>query len=102
MFKGYKTVNVPIKGRGNYKLWVADTDAKRKQGLKGVKSLPPRTGMLFVYDQYVDHSFTMVGVKIPLTIMFLDRYMSVVDVGKHFPGQKNITSKSRYMYVIEF
>lgn len=101
MFESYKVIKMPINGRGVYSLWVADTDAKRSQGLKGVKKLPRKTGMIFVYREYVDHPFTMVGVYIPLTIMFLDADMSIVDIGKYLPGQKNIVSKRKYMYVVE-
>ena len=101
MFKNYKKIKTPIKGRGNYNLWVADTDAKKSQGLRGVRQLPKKCGMIFPYSSDVDHNFTMVGVKIPLTIIFLDKNFNILDVIDAKPGQKSIGCKSKYRYVIE-
>jgi len=101
MFKNYKKIKTPIKGRGNYTLWVADTDAKKSQGLRGVRQLPKKFGMIFPYASDVDHNFTMVGVKIPLTIIFLDKYFDILEIVKAKPGQTSISCKSKYRYVIE-
>ncbi len=101
MFSGYKKIKTSIRGRGVYTLWVADTDKKRRLGLRGVKFLPRRHGMIFIYDQPVDHSFTMKDVRIPLTLIFLDRNFNIVDVVKARPGQISITPKSKYNFVVE-
>jgi len=52
------------------KVAVADTPQLQKQGLRGVESLGNLDGMLFVYSEPVQHSFTMEDVLIPLTIGF--------------------------------
>jgi uncharacterized membrane protein (UPF0127 family) len=101
MFKNYKKIKTPIKGKGNYNLWVADTYLKKQRGLRGIGLLPRGCGMIFTYDNDVDHSFTMSGVKIPLTIIFLDKNFHVIDLVHAKPGQKRINCKSKYRYVIE-
>ena len=101
IFKGYKTVKVKIKGK-NYNLWVADTNTKRKIGLSKIKKLPPRTGMIFCYDNEVQNSFTMRNTSLPLTIIFLDRSMKILEIYKARPYQnKLITPKTKYSFVIE-
>ena len=101
MFKGYKTKKMQIKGK-TYNLWIADTDQKRSIGLSGIKKLPNRTGMLFIYSTDVNHSFTMRNTKIPLTIIFLDKFMKVVDVFRVPPFYKKLIKPSKnYRYVIE-
>ena len=101
MFKNYKKIKTPIKGRGNYTLWVADTDVKKHKGLRGVRQLPKGCGMIFPYDSDVDHNCTMVGVRIPLTIIFLDKNFNILDIVNAKPGQKSVSCRSKYRYVVE-
>lgn len=102
LFKGYRKIKTPIKGKGNYTLWVADTPAKQKLGLSGIKKLPKRHGMIFTYDSPVDHAFTMEKTSIPLTIMFLDKNFGVIDVFNCRPFQKkSVKPRSKYSYVVE-
>lgn len=100
MFKGYRKVKQLIKGK-TYHLWIADNEKKRRQGLKGIKSLIPRTGMLFIYDNEVNTTFTMKDVNIPLKIIFLDRYMNIIDNFNCKPGQTGIGPNKPFKYVIE-
>lgn len=101
MFKGYKTKKVKIKGK-YYSLWIANNDRKRRLGLSNIKKLPPRTGMLFCYDSDVHNSFTMKNTRIPLTIIFLDKNMDIVDIHKVPAFYKSpIVSKKPYRFVIE-
>jgi uncharacterized protein len=100
MFKGYKKIKQSIQGK-SYTLWVADNVKKRQQGLKGIKSLAPRTGMLFLYDNEVNTTFTMKGVNIPLKLIFLDRYMNIINDFNCKPGQTNIGPNKPFKYVIE-
>jgi uncharacterized membrane protein (UPF0127 family) len=51
---------------------VADTEEKRRQGLRGRDSLGEFDGMLFTFDSSAERSFTMAGVTFPLTIGFYD------------------------------
>lgn len=101
MFKNYKTIKTPIKGKGNYTLWVADTDAKRKKGLRGIDKLPNKYGMIFIYPSPTDHAFTMKGVKMPLTLYFLDRKFNVIEQIYARPNQTGIKPQKPYTYVIE-
>jgi len=101
MFKRYRKVKVPIKGKG-YNLVVADTPEKKRIGLSRVNKLPSRCGMLFVYRTPVNHSFTMEKTSIPLTIIFLNSDMEILEVFKCRPFEKRkVRPKSDYSYVIE-
>ena len=100
MFKNYRKTRTLIKGN-TYHLWVADTEAKKRRGLRGVLGLPRHHGMIFIYNEPVRHDFTMVGVKIPLTLIFLDKYFQIVDIKKGKPGQQKVVPSKDYYYVIE-
>ena len=101
IFKRYKKVKVPIKGK-RYNLIVADTPAKKKIGLSRVRKLPKMCGMLFVYDEPVNHAFTMEKTSIPLTIIFLNKHMEILEIFKCRPFEKRkVRPKSDYSYVIE-
>ena len=102
MFKGYRKIKTPIKGLGNYTLWVADTPLKKKLGLSGIRSLPKKHGMIFVYNKPVNHFFTMKKTSISLTIVFLDKDFNILEVFKCKPyDNKKVRPKSDYSYVIE-
>jgi len=101
-FKKYKKIKTGIKGLGRFNLWVADTHKKRSLGLSGIDSLPKKHGMIFVYDDDVQNSFTMKNTFISLTIIFLDKNFNVLETFKCRPKQKKTISPSlKYRYVIE-
>lgn len=101
MFKNYRKIKTPIKGK-MYNLWVADTPNKKRIGLSGIRKLPNKCGMIFVYDHDVDHAFTMKNTHIPLTIIFLDSKFKIIDVFNCKPREKRHVSPSKkYRYVIE-
>lgn len=50
---------------------VADTEAKRTQGLLGRTELGTNQGMLFVFDRPGLYSFSMRGMQIPLDLIML-------------------------------
>lgn len=52
-------------------LEVADDEQERAVGLMRRTSVPPGTGMVFVYDELVEHRFYMFDVPIPLKAVFL-------------------------------
>ena len=101
IFKSYRKIKIPIKGK-SYSLVVADTSKKKALGLANVRKLPARCGMLFVYAQPVNHAFTMTNTSIPLTIIFLDKEMNIIEIFKCRPFEKRkIRPESNYSYVIE-
>jgi len=101
MFKRYRKIKVTIKGI-RYNLVVADTPKKKKIGLSHVKKLPNKCGMLFTYASPVNHAFTMQKTSIPLTIIFLDNQMNIIEAFKCRPFEKRkVRPKSEYSYVIE-
>jgi uncharacterized membrane protein (UPF0127 family) len=53
------------------RLEVADDDAERATGLMRRQSVPPGTGMVFLYDEPVEARFYMYDVPIPLRAVFV-------------------------------
>jgi len=99
-FKDYQTIQVKIGGQF-YTLWVADTPEKKRKGLKGVSQLPMNKGMIFTYNTPVSHAFTMKGVNIPLTLIFMDDAHQVIQVERCQPGREKVIPEDDFMYVIE-
>jgi uncharacterized membrane protein (UPF0127 family) len=54
-----------------FQVWIADTYARREQGLMWVKQLPPDRGMLFLFEQPQLASFWMKNTYVPLDILFV-------------------------------
>tara|TARA_B100001093_G_scaffold485513_1_gene519933 strand:+ start:6801 stop:7130 length:330 start_codon:yes stop_codon:yes gene_type:complete len=101
-FKNYRKIKTNINGRGRYTLWVADTSAKKSNGLSNISLLPRKHGMIFIYNDDVQHSFTMKNTFIPLTIIFLDKDFNIIEAFKCKPHQKrSIVPSKKYRYVIE-
>lgn len=59
-------------GRACLRVVVADDDAERVRGLRGVRDLGRYDGMLFVFSDDVRAEFTMADTLIPLDIGFYD------------------------------
>jgi uncharacterized membrane protein (UPF0127 family) len=58
---------------------VADTDAKRQQGLMNVADLGDLDGMLFLWQEPTTTSFWMKDTLLPLDIAFFDEAHALVD-----------------------
>lgn len=54
-----------------FKVWIADTNFRREQGLMFVKSLADNEGMLFVYPAPQTISMWMKNTFIPLDMIFI-------------------------------
>lgn len=52
---------------------------ERSQGLAGRESLPPGTGMLFVFESLSASTFWMAGMLFPLDFVWISRECTVVD-----------------------
>ncbi len=59
---------------------IADTKAKRAQGLMGRKNLSQDSGMLFILDQPQIASFWMKNVLFPLSIAFFDKDKTLIEI----------------------
>ena len=74
---GFNTVGLKIRDAGgsvhSLCLWLADTSAKREQGLMSVTSLGGKDGMIFTFDQDSNEQFWMFQTVMPLSIAFFDQ-----------------------------
>ncbi|MBI1974619.1 MAG: DUF192 domain-containing protein [Candidatus Zambryskibacteria bacterium] len=61
-----------------FKVEVADTDAKRVQGLSGRDNLPEDSGMLFVFDKPGAYGFWMKDMKFSLDIAWLGQNKEIL------------------------
>ena len=64
---------------------IADTPAKRSQGLMFRKSMPPDHGMLFIFRELDHWTFWMKNTKMPLDIIWLDMEGKVVHIESNVP-----------------
>jgi uncharacterized protein len=59
---------------------VADTEAARERGLMHRTHLAANDGMIFYFDQVGYHAFYMYNTRIPLTVIFLNESLNIVDM----------------------
>ena len=74
------------------KVEVADTQAKRRQGLGGRESLASDSGMLFIFPKPEKPPFWMKGLSFPLDLIWIRGDMVVdifQDIQPPTPGQKD-------------
>jgi uncharacterized membrane protein (UPF0127 family) len=86
---------VPVRVRApaeTLELRVADTISKREYGLMCVRSLPPHTGMIFVFgDGDNPRDFWMKNTLIPLDMVFVSKNGLVNEVSANVPATKVTT-----------
>ena len=102
----YDTVLVDVKSetglrRGTITARIANTPRKRYDGLRGMTELDTNAGMLFLYADSRRRNFTMVGVEIPLDIMFVDRTGRILSIRTARPGTEDVPSEQPIRYVLE-
>ena len=68
---GFATVELNLGGQV-YWLEIADTPARRRQGLMFRDALTPGRGMLFVYPVSGDYRIWMKNTRIPLAVLWID------------------------------
>ena len=83
--------------------YIADTPAKRAQGLMHVTDLPENAGMLFVFSQPRQVSMWMKNTVISLDILFLNPNGRIVKIQKNAKplSLANIPSYAKVKWVLE-
>lgn len=89
-------------GGETLRVFVADDDAERSQGLQGYKPLEPGEGMLFVFEDEAPRTFIMKDVTFPIDVVFIgadDRVSAIEPLG---PGDTHFAfSPGDSRYVLE-
>ena len=74
-------------GQARFSVEVVDTPETRAQGLMHRKSLPARSGMLFIYEEPQSVTFWMKNTLIPLDMIFVEADGVVSHIHKNaLPG----------------
>jgi uncharacterized membrane protein (UPF0127 family) len=66
-----------------FRVWIADNDARREQGLMYVKSLDSAQGMIFLFDQPDILTFWMKNTFIPLDLLYIGADGRVVRIAEN-------------------
>lgn len=105
MFTHFRPTTELRVGSGVYHLWVANTEAKRVQGLSGVDSLSPNGGMLFDFEVDNTWGIWMKDMKIPLDIIWMNQNKEVVYIVKNADPQLSTNTvfkpRTNARYVVE-
>lgn len=67
-------------GEQKFKVYLATTPEKQKQGLMNIKSLNQEEGMLFIFPTSQPLSFWMKNTYIPLDIIFIDSNLEIIKI----------------------
>ena len=70
-------------GEHNIILEIADTDAKRTQGLSGRTALENNHGMLFIFEEPGKYGFWMKDMLFPIDIVWISADLQVVGVERN-------------------
>jgi uncharacterized membrane protein (UPF0127 family) len=81
---------------------VAGNDAQRSTGLMHRRMLPENRGMLFIFPDVAFHSMWMMNTYIPLSVAFLDREGTIINIEDMQPQTQNThTAKKPAKYALE-
>ncbi len=89
-----------------YRVAVASTPEQHAKGLMNRTSLPPDSGMLFVFPDTTPRTFWMKNTLIPLDILFIDANMTLVTIYRNVPPCNSVPcptypSNASIAYVLE-
>jgi uncharacterized protein len=104
---GFARDAIVIENSGNacyrFDVYLALTVEQQRRGLMHVRSLPPFTGMLFVYDDAGPRSMWMKNTFIPLDILFIRADGTVSSVAERTEplSLRSIASTEAVTYVLE-
>ena len=89
-------------GRKMVSVMVVQDEDERMRGLSGRESLPPDSGMLFIFPESDRYGFWMKDTKFPIDIIWINDAWLVVDVTKNatpasFPTIFKPTTPVRYV-----
>lgn len=81
---------------------IAETSKEKQQGLMGRESLCDNCGMLFVFEEDVEHGFWMKDTYIPLSIAFISENGTIIEI-QHMEPETTDTHKpdEPYRYALE-
>jgi uncharacterized membrane protein (UPF0127 family) len=106
-FEAFSEAHVAV-GGNCVRVLVAATPSQRTQGLRGITSLDPYAGMLFVNAVDTNARYTMAGTPMPLTITFFDADGRPVDSTEMTPCPHGsdatcpeYASRKRYRFTLE-
>jgi uncharacterized protein len=82
---------------------IADTPASREQGLMYRRSMPPQSGMLFVFDAPDMLSFWMRNTAMPLDIIFVSADRQIVSIAPRTRplSEDHVRAEEPAQYVVE-
>ncbi len=83
---------------------LADTPAKRTQGLSGMDSIASLEGMLFIFDTPAAYGFWMKDMKFPIDIIWIDKNLKISDIVTDIEPEsypKIFNPRSDSLYVLE-
>lgn len=74
---------------------VASTEAQRSTGLMHRRMLPENRGMLFIFPDIAMHGMWMMNTYVPLSVAFLDRDGTIINIADMQPQTQNTHSAAK-------
>jgi len=81
-------------GESPVKVYIADSPEERQKGLSVFGTLPPATGMFFVFENDGMYGIWMKNMKFAIDIIWIDAEGNIVDMAEH-------ATPESYPYVFE-
>ena len=88
LFPDLPTAGIQVRtatGTHSFSVWIAADYPSRGRGLMYVRELPPKQGMLFLFDEPQYAAFWMKNTYLPLDLIFIAKDGRVVNVARGTP-----------------